>query len=257
MKNHDALSIVSVLYKRKLLFIACLAVCLIIGSFWTLNQIKQANQDYQNYKTQQESTQDKHHTIFIQVRKYAEAFIPENILRDMFLHFKLDGIIEDYKFYAKSEFFDVYVLFAKKPLHSEEIKAMLKILESNQLVTQLKSTTQKIKTTLDSKDLAFVFLDEIDKKGFFEVLDMPYEPMQFLLSKAPINKHYIYLDKNRISSDKYNITSTNIITAHQSLNTNKIWVFMIICAIMIALFITFSAESLKQIRKSIRRIDKK
>lgn len=96
-----------------------------------------------------------------------------------------------------------------------------------------------------------LFAQSISKDGFFSIFTNEIPPTS--LNGAPINKHYIYLDKDRISQKGYHIDSTEIIKGHQSLNTNKIWVFLFISSIMIALFIVFSYESLYSILSQLKK----
>lgn len=250
MKHYDDFAIVAVLIKRKKLFLFSLCVCLILGSFWVQKQIQAIKQEQISYHAQQANSSSEMPKIgFIQYNRYGRISLPEQIVQNILLDFYQKDIISDFRKAIDTPFFTIYAIFytADNPT-----KLITKALESNP-VTQEVKTMLTLLSSLEKDEAAYAKM--VIENGFFRIVDegIPYieDP-----SKPPINKHYIHLDKERLSQKGYSITSTEIIKNHQSLNSNKIWIFMIICSIMISVFAVFLAENFTSLRKQFRRQSK-
>ncbi|RAX55322.1 hypothetical protein CCY99_01075 [Helicobacter sp. 16-1353] len=222
LKNYDELSILFVLKKRLKLFIISLVICLICGSMLTKQQIESIN----NTIATNEANRNKELNLPTSLIKVQKS-IPDNVIRDMFARAIKDSEISDYKLYVNNPGYYIYVIFYEDEIDIDEF---INKMRENPVAKSMLSDTTSFITHLGNLDATLTFLD-----------------------KRPVNKHYIYLDKNRQSQAEYaTIASSDVFRMHTSLNSNKIWLFMIITSIMIALFITFGVESLANLNARLR-----
>ena len=247
MKPYNDLAIISLFIKRKKLFLISLCICLILGSFWTHRQVKALQQEQISYHDQQANPSSEMPKIgFIQYNNYGKISLSEQIVQNILLDFYQKDIISDFRKAIDTPFFTTYAIFytADNPT-----KLITKALESNPATQEVKTMLKSLLSSLEKDEAAYAKM--VIENGFFSIIDegIPYieDP-----SKPPINKHYIHLDKNRLAQKGYSITSTEIIKNHQSLNSNKIWIFMIICSIMISVFAVFLVENFTNLRKQIQ-----
>lgn len=248
MRYYDDFAIVAVFIKRKKLFFISLCVCLILGAFWVQSQIKAIKQERALYHDSQSSTQEKALQYgFIQYNRTKQIQIADKVIQDTLAQFAQEDKITDFRSHLATPFFSIYVVFYT---HDNPLPAIIQALESHPVTQEVKSTLAALLPAFKDKEQA-AYAKMLISNGFFKIADIPHyieDP-----SQRPINKHYIHLDKERLSQKGYSITSTEIIKHHQSLNSNKIWVFMIVCSIMISVFIIFGVENFANLRQRLKQ----
>lgn len=247
MKHYDDFAIVALFVKRKKLFLFSLCICLILGSFWVQKQIKAIEQEQVSYQDRQTNPkEEKLQFGFMQFNKNNKIQIPDRIIQDTLAHFAQEDKITDFRQYLKTQFFSIYVV---SYMHDDPLPAIKQALESHPVTQEIKSTLISLLPAFKNNEQT-AYAKMLLKNGFIKIIDIP----QYIEdpSQKPINKHYIYLDKERLAQKGYSITSTEIIKHHQSLNSNKIWIFMVVCSIMISVFIVFSIENFTNLRKRFR-----
>ena len=197
-KNYDSLNIILVLKKRFILFVVTLIICLIFGSFWVKSQIDNINKIQESINTTEKiAQQEQLFYILLKIKKYHSISIPKNVLNDIFLQYQYNGIIDDYRLYAESSFFDIYAIFTPNPLNKQESSSLLTALENDPIITQIKNDAKVLQQSLKQNQKAFI--SDIITNGFFKIL--PTDKYISFIGQKPINKHYIYLDKNRKAYD--------------------------------------------------------
>lgn len=232
----------------KSFFFISLCVCLILGAFWVQSQIKAIKQERALYHDSQSSTQEKALQYgFIQYNRTQQIQIADKVIQDTLAQFAQEDKITDFRSHLATPFFSIYVVFYT---HDNPLPAIIQALESHPVTQEVKSTLAALLPAFKDKEQA-AYAKMLISNGFFKIADIPHyieDPTQ-----RPINKHYIHLDKERLSQKGYSITSTEIIKHHQSLNSNKIWVFMIVCSIMISVFIIFGVENFANLRQRLKQ----
>lgn len=264
MKVYDDVSIILTLLKRWKLFLLCLCLSLALGSLWVKQQIAQIRSDQsalakdaQDLAKESKKNREREQlerlaqegvkTGFIQYSRYKNVYVSDSMIHDIFQTFLRDDVISDFRRYADTPFSTIYAVFYEG---ADPTPTIAKALESHPITQESKQVLARIAPTFKNKDER-LYTQLVLEKGFFRAIK---EPVPYLedASKRPVNKHYIYLDKNRLSQANYNITSTEIIKNHQSLNSNKIWVFMVVCSIMISVFVVFGVENWSNLRRRMR-----
>lgn len=247
--NFDQISLLLVLIKHKWLFLASFTLCFILGSLFIFSL---KNQSYT--PPEQESPTQK--TAFLKVAQYKQIAIPEVLINDILKSFKHNGLIDDFRLYTKTKpnkddysTFNLYAIFYETT-QDDPMDSILHTLQNHPIIKHIGDQLDFYQAPELDNDIR-LFARSISKDGFFSTFTNEIPPTSF--NGAPINKHYIYLDKDRISQKGYHIDSTQIIKGHQSLNTNKIWVFLLISSIMVALFVVFSFESLRSILSQLKK----
>lgn len=244
LSNYDQIRLILVFKKRKWLFGITLVVCMILGSVLVHMQ-KNSPQNTTPFDSPIQSIEPQ--MSFFKVQKYRELSLSKDIIQNTLQHFFNEDIITDFRLYAQGGLFDVYMISYADTNPLAEILNTL----NEHPITQL--TLLNIKTLLPTleNDMKH-YAQFIIQNGFFESLDnsLPFDTHK----NRPINKHYIYLDKNRIASEKgYAIRSTEVIKSHQSLNSKKIWIFMLIASVMISIFVIFGVESFVKLRRKLKQ----
>lgn len=243
LSNYDEIRLILVFKKRKWLFSITLVICMLLGSILIYMQ-KNSPQNATPFYSPIQSIEPQ--LSFFKVQKYKEISLSKDIIQNTMQHFLNEDIITDFRLYAQGSLFDVYVIAYA------DTNPLIEILNTlnEHPITQL--TLLNIKTLLPTLENDMkLYAQLIIQNGFFESLDnsLPFDTHK----NRPINKHYIYLDKNRIASEKgYAIRSTEVIKSHQSLNSKKIWVFMFIASVMISIFVIFSVEGFVKIRRELK-----
>lgn len=229
MKNYNDLEIIHVLLKRWKLFSITLIVFLILGSVWVrgqVNAIREADNAYEEKMA--DINTDKLSLLKVNIA------IPQQVIDGMAAHFIDRGILNDFRKYISLGEYNIYLLYFNREVDMDFI---VESLLNNPIIKDIESSSY-------------------DKNAMVSKMDGELDINQIgRLKGSPINRHFIQLDKDRNPQIMYysDITSTKIIKNHPSLSTSKIWVFMAICSIMIALFITFSVESAHNIKKALKK----
>ncbi len=246
------LSIILLFKKRWRLFILSLGVCLVVGSIFVYKQIQIINQSKENFLSQEQTEiLDQDNTLLFMVKKYKQITLPDKPIQDILKHFVSEGVILDFRLYTQSPYFDSYVIFYENTGDNPS-PIIQQALNSNPIITETKKAIFALAPTLgEEQDDIKAYAKKVEQEGFFTFLDAALLDLNFS-DNRPINKHYIYLDKDRNLQKGYNISSTEIIKGHTSLNSNKIWVFMVICSILASIFVVFSVENINALLKRIK-----
>ena len=85
------------------------------------------------------------------------------------------------------------------------------------------------------------------EKQYIEAKHMSYNGLNIDDSKITLKQWAEKWYDVNISQKEYKVTST-IISQHKSLNSNKIWIFMVITSIIISIFMIFMVEYLNNIK---------
>lgn len=248
MKPYNSIQILLTLKKHLWLFIFLLIVSSAITLFWANSQItlintKIAESNAKNTEILSNQNLDYTRNICIRIDKYHAINLPDYILNPIFKGFE-NPIA--FKKIINNSFFDIWQFKFEQTPSQAEILAIVEAINYHPLSVILRQ-----EPIGDNNPL----LERIRNHGFASLIPnticADFTAQQNNLN--PTNKHFIYLDKDRIASQKgYLISSTQIISAHASLNSNKIYVFALLCAIMISLFVVFSVESIKSMIKQMK-----
>lgn len=235
-KNYNSISILITLKRRMITFITSLLICIIFGSFFINNQIENIEKISQNNKIHQIDKEDKF--AIIKIKKYNDFYISPKIIYLELDKFKGENkCINEYFLYTSEIYFDIYAIHLQNDQSC--IQEIINNINKSDIVYDMKQSFKNenghkldvIKDLYDNDVVSLIDItNSINKKG------------------KPINKHFIYLNKDRsISQKEYKVTST-IISQHKSLNSNKIWIFMVITSIIISIFMVFMVEYLNNIK---------
>ena len=242
------LAVILVFKKHWKLFIISLLACLALGTMATTRQINLIKDAQNQPRAGVVESPINDESIILRIYKYKQVAIPDDTIKEILTYFVNEDIILDYRLYNRDVFFDTYVIFYDGS--TNPVPFIAQFIENHPIIVSTKEFIFSFVPLLNDDEFGDVknFAKLIQKRGFFDFINNNV-PQLNVSSHRPINKHYIYLDKNRDSIEKYSISSTEVIKNHQSLNSNKIWGFMIICSIMISIFIIFTWENFLTLRQ--------
>nr|WP_317404569.1 hypothetical protein [uncultured Helicobacter sp.] len=250
------LAIILLFKKRWRLFLLSLCVCLILGTLMVSQQVKSINESKNSFveqKTNGHSESDQDAIALLKVQKYKQIAIPNKPIEDILKHFVNEDFILDFRPYVQTAYFDYYIIFYETT-DFDPLPSLIQALNSHPIIIETRKNIFALIPTLnEEQNDVKAYAKKVEQEGFFAFSDIALPDLNFS-NNRPINKHYIYLDKNRISQKGYHIHSTEIIKGHTSLNSNKIWVFMIICSILISIFVVFSIENISTLLKRMKTI---
>lgn len=249
IRHYDELNLIAVFWQRKWLFLVSFIVCVSVGSalvLWQKKAIMQAQAKAQITQIAELETNQK--MSFLKLLHYKHIALPANLITQILSHYQSINVINDFRLYTSTLFFDVYVLWYEGDV--DPLPQILDDVAHNPIIKDLQHNLAGYINSEESDVQQYARL--VAKQGFFA----PMESLSDITTPSgrPINKHYIYLDKDRIAYGKYRADSTEVIKKHQSLNSNKIWGFMLLCSILISIFVVFSWEGLCSLKTRLRAL---
>lgn len=238
MKNYDTLDIILTLKKHLKLFIFLLIIFLAIGYLFANNQIANIHK-MQNQHNATFTINKQYFASLLKIKKYNEILeIPSSIIDNVLRAIKDNGMIYDFRVVVKTAGFDIYAIYTNKELSKDSKQNIIKLLEDDPIVTETKQYISTLST-------------QVNKRAK-DVLAMEFISSQVSYIQPNFNKHYIDLRKDRLEQNAYNVRSTQIIQEHTLLNPKKLYIFMILCSVIMSLFVVFFVESMMRLKAQLK-----
>ena len=243
-KNHNTISLISVFKRRVALFCISFLVCGIFGIFFVKNQmqyIEKMSQNSQIYEV---------NNLFalVKIKKYENFVISPSILGIEIDRFDRDNhCIDEYFLHANEIYFDIYAI-AFKPNAESCIYNLISTLNKSPMISSMKSSFK------NENAYKVDVINDLYDGPIATLIDITTDINK--TNGKPINKHFIYLDKDRSLSQRDYMVTSSIISSHKSLNSGKIWVFMIIVSVIISVFVVFMVEYLRNLKDIFKQIKK-
>lgn len=226
LQDYDEVSLVWLFWRRKWLFLATFALCLCAGSY--LVGVYQ-----RGYVANTEPIVHTNETkrAFLRVRKVENLRGIGEVVRDILEDARASDLITQFRVYVDTPRASVFVIYFSG---GNPMPLILERLENDAFMAELAAEAGE----------SFALFGEVSP-----YFDIAWEKRQ----NYPQNKHYIYLDKPRPTFSKhYNPKRTEVINKNRHLRSSRIWAFMVLSSLLIAIFAVLSAESAKNLMAKMR-----